>query len=210
VRSNADWLTALRGEGEEQAAALKDLLSLLFRAIRKQLGESAWRADGATIDPRAEDYTQDAVMLVLSKLDSFRGESRFTTWVYTIALRLVLADLRRRRWQEVSLDRDTGSDEVPAWPLQDRSPDPEQTLQQDHLWGTIRTAIERELTARQRTVLVAAAFDGVPLDVLAERLGTTRDNIYKILHDARRHLKRCLAARNLSPAEILAVFQGPG
>ncbi len=210
MRSNAEWLEALRGEGEKQAAALKDLRALLFRAIRKQLGRSTWHTDPTSIDPRAEDYAQDALMLVLSKLDSFRGESRFTTWVYTIGLRLVLADLRRRRWQEVSLDREPASDGVPAWPFRDRSPDPERTLQQDQLWATIRAAIETELTARQRSVLVAAAFEGVPLDVVAERLGTSRDNIYKILHDARRHLKRCLAARRLSPAEILAVFQEPG
>jgi RNA polymerase sigma-70 factor (ECF subfamily) len=210
VRTNEEWLRALQGEGGEQEAALKELRDLLFRAIRAQLIRWGGARDAGSGEQRAEDYAQEALLLVLDKLGTFRGESRFTTWAYTISFRLVLADLRRRRWHEVSLDQASPDGNLPAWPIEERSPNPERALHQEQLWQVLREVIDRELTDRQRSALVAAAFQGMPLDVVAERLDTNRDNVYKLIHDARRRLKRSLAARGLTAREILATFAPRG
>ena len=63
----------------------------------------------------------------------------------------------------------------------------------------VRDAIAEALTPQQRAVLVAIALNGVPIDVLAERLGTTRGALYKTLHDARRKLRARLGERGLLP-----------
>ena len=156
----------------------------------------------------AEDCAQEALIKIQDKLGSFRGESQFTTWATTIAIRVLLQELRRRRWQDVSLGRSYSSDHLPDWPIEDpKSKDPETAVQQDEVWQIIQTIIEEELTARQRYVLVANIFQGMPLDLVADRLGTNRDNVYKVLHDARRKLKKCLARRGLNEEEILQIFE---
>ena len=132
---------------------------------------------------------------MLRRLDSFRGESRFTTWAYKFALLEAAVKLRRRAWQgrEVPLEPE-------SWSLfASGSLDPGQSAEQGELLGTLQHAIAEELTPHQRRVLVALALNGVPIDVLAERLGTTRGALYKTLHDARRKLRAYLAERGLSP-----------
>ena len=63
----------------------------------------------------------------------------------------------------------------------------------------IEKEVER-LTARQRDVFLAITLNQVPIDVLAERLNTTRGALYKTLHDARHNLRTALAARGLGIA----------
>ena len=67
------------------------------------------------------------------------------------------------------------------------------TLAESELLGALRDAIDDALSAHQREVLVAVTLNGVPIDVLAERLNTTRGALYKTLHDARRKLRARLA-----------------
>ncbi len=155
----------------------------------------------------AEDCTQEALLAILKKLDTFRGESRFTTWAYQIAIRALLAELRRKRWQEISLERSRIGEALPGWPVDDaRSGDAERALQQEQVWAILRGIIEKELTQRQRSVLIAHVFQRMPLDEFAHWLGTNRDNVYKIIHDARKKLKRCLTEHGLSQEEFLQSF----
>lgn len=86
-----------------------------------------------------------------------------------------------------------------AWLLlADRAPTPQQHAETRELLEALREGIKSQLTARQREVLVAVAVNDVPIDVLAERLNTTRGAIYKTMHDARHKLRAVLAARGLS------------
>jgi RNA polymerase sigma-70 factor (ECF subfamily) len=125
-----------------------------------------------------------------------------------VALRRALGELRRKRWQESSLAAREARTPPPIWPLEDqRAQNPEQAAQQSELWHTIREAIERDLTVRQRTVLVGHVFQGVPLDIVAEQLETNRDNVYKLLHDARKKLKQRLLQRGLTYADVLKAFE---
>ena len=131
----------------------------------------------------------DAMVAILAKLDSFRGESRFTTWAYKFALLEAGVKARSRIWQgrEVPLEDD-------AWSvLADTGPSAHQVLEENETLRAIRVAVHSSLTQHQRAVFVALALNDIPIDVLAERLDTTRGALDKALHDARRKLRAALA-----------------
>jgi RNA polymerase sigma-70 factor (ECF subfamily) len=200
---NEQWLAALRGP--DQSAALDDLRALLVRGLRIAL---AGRLDG-DLDTMVEDFAQDALLRILRSLDTFRGESRFTTWAHKIAVRVAFSELRRQRWRDVSLqDLISRAQETGFTPdaLADPTPNPEiQTTRQMTL-ATIKRLIEEELTDRQRQAMQAAV-EGMPLEEVARRMGTNRNALYKLLHDARLRLqKRMMASEGLSPQDVLAVF----
>ncbi len=144
-------------------------------------------------------------MTVKVKLDTFRDESRFTTWVYRIAVNALLGEIRRRRWEErASADR---PDSLPNWPFDER-PDPEREARQRETWDLVRTLITDELTPHQREILLAHVFHGKPLDLVAADLGISRDAVYKAIHDARRKLRAALLRRGVTLAEALEPFVG--
>jgi RNA polymerase sigma-70 factor (ECF subfamily) len=148
---------------------------------------------GGDQEDLAQQSAGDAMVAILSKLDQFRGESQFTTWAYKFALFEAAAKIRKRAWQgrEVPL-------EAEEWPqVPDPGPAPQGEVEMNDLLAAIREEIERSLTPRQRTVLVALALNEVPIDVLAERLETTRGALYKVLHDARQRLRAALAERGM-------------
>ena len=182
-----DWPAALRGEAPERDRAIAELHRLMLRAARFELNRrraALSHVRGEELDDIATQAADDALMAVLAKLDDYRGESRFTTWAYKFALVEAGVKLRRRAWQhrEVVLDAD-------AWPvLADKWGSAEDHVEQSETLAALRDAITT-LTPRQRQVFVALALNGVPIDVLAERLGTTRGALYKVLHDTRRKLR---------------------
>jgi RNA polymerase sigma-70 factor (ECF subfamily) len=136
----------------------------------------------------------DALMAIMSKLHTFRGDSRFTTWAYKFALLEAGVKIRRRAWQgrEVALEAD-------GWAqLPDRRASPGVDAETAELLDAVRDAIAEALTPHQRAVLVAITLNDVPIDVLAERLGSTRGAIYKTLHDARRKLRARLEVDGLA------------
>jgi RNA polymerase sigma-70 factor (ECF subfamily) len=211
MKTNEEWLRALRGDGIEREDALKDLRERLLRGMRAYLAEnSGYTATFGSEEARqiAEDCAQESLLTIQKKKESFRGESQFTTWAMTVAIRILLGELRRRRWQQTSRQYSRVGYDVPNWPIEVlQSRDPEMAIQQDELWTILRRIIEKELTSKQRFVLVASAFQDMPLDLVAHNLKTSRDNVYKILHDARKKLKRCLTKRGLTQEEILRIFE---
>ena len=200
-RTNQEWLAALRGPGREKA--LVDLRAFLVRGLRYAL--ASWSVVDEAI---LEDFAQDALLKILDGLDSFRGESRFTTWAQKIAVHVALTELRRHRWRDVSLDEMTGSPDANFIPdtLADPSAGPEQQAIQRTLLSTLRRIIATELTDKQRQALVAARVHGMPLEEVARRMGTNRNALYKLLHDARQRLKKRMMAEGLSPQDVLAAF----
>jgi RNA polymerase sigma-70 factor (ECF subfamily) len=193
----ADLLGALRAGGQARERAVRDLHALLLRAARFEVARrraALAHVRGEELDDIALQAADDALVAVLAKLGDFRGQSRFTTWAYKFALLEAGVRLRRRAWQEreLVLDPDGWARIGAAAP---RGPDAD--AEQSELLGAVASCIRDELTSRQREVLVALAVDGVPIDVLAERLSTTRGALYKTVHDARRKLRAALAARGL-------------
>jgi RNA polymerase sigma-70 factor, ECF subfamily len=79
----------------------------------------------------------------------------------------------------------------------DDAPLPDAYAEAQLLLIALREEVKQRLTARQREVFVAVALNDVPIDVVAERLNTTRGAVYKTLHDARRKLRVALTARGL-------------
>jgi RNA polymerase sigma-70 factor (ECF subfamily) len=186
-----EWLRALRGTGAERDDAVARLHALLLRAARFEVARrrpTLPHLRGDELDDIALEAADDALMSVLARLDDFRGASRFTTWVYKFALLEAAVKLRRRAWQgrEVPLEPET-------WSLFSSSAlEPDEQAEQSELLATLKRAIDEVLTPHQRQVLVALALNGVPIDVLAERLNTSRGALYKTLHDARRKLRKHL------------------
>ena len=193
-----EWLRGLRARGADHDAAVARLHALLLGAARFEVSRrrpTLPHLRGDELPDIAMEAADDALMSVLRRLDDFRGESRFTTWAYKFALLEAAVRLRRRAWQgqEVPLEPE-------AWALfSTTEPTPHQDAEQVQLFEVLQRAIREILTPHQRQVLVALALNGVPIDVLAERLGTTRGALYKTLHDARRKLRARLAASGVTP-----------
>jgi RNA polymerase sigma-70 factor (ECF subfamily) len=191
-----NWLRRLRADGAEREQALGELHELLLRAARFEVGRrraTMSQLRGSDHEDLAQQSADDALVAILAKLDDYRGDSRFTTWAHKFALYESAAALRRRSWQrrEVPL-------EAEHWPLiADTRTTPDEDAETAELLGAVGEAIENELTEHQREILVAVTLNGVPIDVLAERLTTTRGALYKTLHDARRRLRASLAGRGL-------------
>jgi RNA polymerase sigma-70 factor, ECF subfamily len=198
-RTNEQWLAELRGPNPDEALA--DLYGLLVRGLRAALGG---RADG--VDANIGDFAQEALIKIVSNLDSFRGESRFTTWAKKIAMNVALTELKRRRWRDVSLqdllDRRTATGRG----LADPQLTPEQVAFQNMVLAKLRGIIDEELTDRQREAVVAVILEGMPIAEVARRMGTNQNALYKLLHDARKKLKLRMEAAGLSPQEVLAAF----
>jgi RNA polymerase sigma-70 factor, ECF subfamily len=196
------WLRDLRSAGSERETAVGRLHELLVRAARFEVARrrpGLPHLRGDELDDIALEAADDALMSVLRRLDDFEGRSRFTTWVYKFALLEAAVKLRKRAWQdrEVPLEPE-------SWALfSSPALGPEADVEQGELLATLQRAIEEILTPRQRQVLVALALNGVPIDVLADRLDTTRGALYKTLHDARRKLRRHLEECGLSTETLL-------
>jgi RNA polymerase sigma-70 factor (ECF subfamily) len=193
-----EWLRDLRADGATKDQAVARLHGLLVRAARFEVARrrpALPHLRGDELDDIALEAADDALMSVLKRLDDFRGASRFTTWVYKFALLEAAVKLRKRAWQgrEIPLEPETWSS------FSSPGLEPDAEVEQSELLAAVQRAIGEVLTPHQRRVLVALALNGVPIDVLAERLSTTRGALYKTLHDARRKLRGHLDECGLTP-----------
>jgi RNA polymerase sigma-70 factor, ECF subfamily len=177
-----EWISALHGPPAVREPALAELHALLMRAARFELHRR--QVPPAELDDMATQAAADAMVALLAKLDTFRGASRFTTWAYKFALLEAGVKARRRAWR----DRDVPLEED----VSDAGPSAQQVLEDAETLRLVRKAMDSTLTPHQRRVFVALALNGVPIDVLAERLDTTRGALYKTLHDARRKLRAAI------------------
>jgi RNA polymerase sigma-70 factor (ECF subfamily) len=194
---SAAWVAALAGTGPDRDAALERLHDLLLRAARFELRRRGTHADLEDLALQAAD---DALVAILAKLGGFRGQSRFTTWAYKFALLEAGVKARRRAWQgrEVPMPDD-------GWALLAApGAGPSGNAEAGELLAAVTVAIDEALTPHQRAVLVAITLQDVPIDVLAERLATTRGALYKTLHDARRKLRARLAEQGFDPEGALS------
>jgi RNA polymerase sigma-70 factor, ECF subfamily len=192
-----EWLQALSCTGRERDDAIERLHALLLHAAHAEVARRRAAADAGSrdLDDLALQAADDALVAVLRKLHTYRGDSRFTTWAYKFALLEAAVRLRRRPWigRELPLEAD-GWAQLPD----DRRLSPAGEAESSELIHAVRDAIAEELTPHQRAVLVALTLNDVPIDVLAERRGTTRSALYKTLHDGRRKLRARLAKDGLA------------
>ena len=208
TRTNETWLSDLRAEGEMRETAIADLREVIQHGLPYAL--SRWLSqDDPLFFPLVEEVTQETLLRVLDQLDTFEGRSMFTTWVHKIAVRIALTDLRRKRWQDSSLDEMVDNEESPPPPrlMADRSPGPDVLAEQTDMVEHIRHILDEELTPKQREALILLGIQDVPLEDAARRMKTNRNALYKLLHDARLRLKQRLMAEGLNPKEVLEAFE---
>lgn len=208
TRSNETWLSDLRADGAQRESALADLRDIVQHGLPYAL--SRWLSPSDPLfPPLVEEVTQETLLRVLDQLETFEGRSMFTTWVHKIAVRIALTELRRKRWQDSSLDELMDNEESPEPPrlMADRSPSPEAIAEQADMLARVRRILEQELTPKQREALTLLGLQDVPLEEAAKRMKTNRNALYKLLHDARLRLKRRLLAEGLTAQEVLTAFE---
>ncbi len=203
TRTNSEWLNDLRGP--DQGQAIEDLRKVLKRGLIYSLS-SRIKTD---LETQVEDFVQDAILRILDKLDTFRGESRFTTWAQKVAVRVAFTELRRQRWKDISLEDLMPEDSGDFTPLvlADPGPDPEKLATQTVFTEMIDTILKEDLTERQRIAIMAIMNGGMPLEEVARRMDTNRNALYKLLHDARKQMRKGLLEKGLTPQEVMEAFE---
>lgn len=208
TRSNEQWLADLQADGIIHANALEDLRQILVSGLRRGL-LSQVNPSAPEFDSQAEDFAQEALLRILDKLDTFAGRSQFTTWAHKIAISVALTELRRKRWRDSSLDAITdhaAGDYTPKF-VADSTPTPENITEQADMLQRINRLIRDNLTEKQRTVIILSLIQGKSTGEVAKQMDMKPNAVYKLLHDARLHLKKQLEEEGLTPLEVLAVFQ---
>ena len=203
TRTNEEWLSDLRGDNQDQA--IGDLTRVLKRGLIYALS-SRIQTD---LETQVDDFVQDALLRILDKMDTFRGESKFTTWAQKVAVRVAFTEMRRQRWKDISIEDLMPEDSGDFTPLvlSDPSPDPEQRTSQTLMLEMVDEMLKTDLTERQRTALMAIMHGGMPLEEVARRMDTNRNALYKLLHDARKQMRSRLVEKGLSPQDVLEVFE---
>lgn len=213
-RTNEEWLADLQAEGPGRAEAIETLRARLKRGVfyylRQERSDLSDRTE-EELSQMAQDFVQDALLKILDKLDTFRGESLFTTWASKIATRVAISELRRLRYRNYSLDHLTADGEtmpsITSLAISpDEAPHPESYTERRDVLSVIEEAIAEVLTERQRIALMAYALDDVPIEELAQRLDSNRNALYKLLYDARAKLKRYMEGQGLNLEYILDLF----
>jgi len=182
-RDNSQWIESLRAEGPRREAALSDLREVLLISLK-----AALKSRSDSVDSQLDDFVQDSLLRILRSLDQFQHRSRFTSWATAVSIRVALSELRKRRWHDVSLEKliaDSGFEPAAAAEMT-----PDSLLQQTIIEAMYRI-IGSDLTQKQRTVLLAE-IKGMAQDEVALQMGSTRNALYKLSHDARHRLKQGL------------------
>lgn len=208
TRTNEAWLSDLRNNGSRREAALEDLRAVIQKGLPYAL--SRWLSpDEPQFNSLIDEVTQETLLRVLDQLETFEGRSQFTTWVHKIAVRIALTELRRKRWRDASLDELTENEDVPPPPglLADSHAGPETSAERVDMLQRVRRIIDEELTDRQRQALILLGVQDMPMEDAARKLKTNRNALYKLLHDARLRLKRRLSMEDISPHEVLTLFE---
>jgi RNA polymerase sigma-70 factor, ECF subfamily len=195
--AGGDWVELLSAPGPGHDEALQRLHELLLRAARQQVSRMQPALNGigqVRQDDIINQAADEAMISLLGKLATFEGRSRFTTWAYKFGILQAAVEVNRSMWRH----RDVPLDDVHEPPAGGASP--EQFSEAADFSIAVGTAIEQTLTDHQRRVVLALLVDDVPIDVLAEHLGTSRNTLYKTLHDARKRLRAHLTATGFLPA----------
>lgn len=199
IRDNKTWLAQLGNNDPDQQLALTDLRIALLQGLHKAFATR-------TIDESfLEDTVQDSLLLILDRLHQFEGRSRFTTWAISIAIRVAMSNLRRKQWKDISLESVIGDTDFTYVEIADENSEPEIHWRRNALFKKMHTLIQNSLTEKQKIALLAELRE-IPQDEIARHLGSNRNAVYKLTHDARKKLKLGLEAAGYQVADINAVF----
>lgn len=197
--SNEEWIESLSPPPDE--VAIEALRNHLVIGLRSSLYKYVKR----DLNDFVEDITQDSVLKILDKLETFRGESKFTTWAMKVAVREGYSELRKKRYKDISLEQYSSydPDEKQAVEIEHEQAGPDQVTHESMLVQKVMKIMEEELTDKQQKVLQHLMIDQIPMTVVAEMMDSNRNAIYKLVHDARLKLKNRLEIEGIDPEEIL-------
>ena len=204
--SNEDWIELLSEPADNHAVS--HLRKILIRGLKPALSKYIDRE----LDQFVEDVAQDGLVKILDNVHTFRGESKFTTWAMKIAVREGLTVLRRKRWENISINDlngpnpDSDSGEIFSDIFATDEPGPELTTAQKMVMEKVQKAIDNILTDKQRKVINAVMVHGLPVSVVAEQMGTNRNNLYKLIYDARKKLSNEFEVQGMDPEKMLNEF----
>ena len=207
-RTNQEWLANLKGSGPAYDEALADLRQILLLGLQRGLLLRV-NTSAPEFASLAEDFVQESLLKILANLGTFAGRSQFTTWAHKITISTALTELRRKQWQNRSLDGlidQTEGDYTPSIAA-DPHPSPDQLAERSEIMNLVHHTIEAKLTDKQRDVLTKSIFQGLPTAEVARQMGMNPNAVYKLLHDARVRLKKELTEIDLSAESILAIFK---
>lgn len=199
-RSNDDWITDLENPPDNHA--LQELRDTLIRGLKPALAKYVDRE----LEQFVEDVAQDSLLKILDNIHTFRGESKFTTWAMKIAVREGLTELRKKRYEDISIEDlkgDNNENEILSMTVADDRPAPDRTAHESQLMEKMMTLIEQELTDKQKKAIQALMIQGLPITVVAEQMGTNRNALYKVVHDARLKLKKRFEVEGIDPEKML-------
>lgn len=195
AKTNADWLSRLRASGDDQTAAITDLRNYLVKGLR-----SAYSGKG-TDDAFCEDVAQEAVIKILDRLDQFAGQSRFTTWAMSIAIRMAVSEFRKSHFKNVSLNQFTGGEELKIEIPTNPAESPEAAAERRSILETLKELIDTQLTEKQR-IAIQAGLGGMPVEEIAARTNSNRNAVYKLIYDGRQRLQRGMLQAGYSWTDI--------
>jgi RNA polymerase sigma-70 factor, ECF subfamily len=207
-RTNQEWLRDLRASAAGHDQALLDLRQILINGLNRGVLNRI-NTTAPEFETQADDFAQEALLRILDNLDSFAGRSHFTTWAHKIAASVAYTELRRKRWQDPSLDammETEGGVFVPSLAA-DPTPKPEVLAEQAEILRQVNQIIQEKLSDKQRTALVATVLEGQSGAEVAAMMDMRANAVYKLIYDARARLKALLAEEGLSPEEIMATFE---
>lgn len=199
--TNEDWVKGLSSPVDNDA--VQKLRTILIRSLKPALAKYVDRE----LDQFVEDVAQDALLKILDHVHTFRGDSKFTTWAIKIAVREGLTELRRKRYDDISIEDlkyNDNSSEVFSLEIAGQGPDPNRMAHEKMLIAKVMNIIKHELTYKQKTAINALMIQGLPISVVSELMQTTRNALYKLVHDARLKLKHRLEEEGINPDEILS------
>ena len=207
-RTNDEWLQALSSPGAARDEALVDLRVILFSGLQRGLLGHV-DTSAPEFHTLVEDFVQDSLLKILDNLQSFAGRSKFTTWAHKITIHVALSELRRKRWQDSSLDQLTESengDYTPSYTA-DPNPTPEVIAARSEMLARVNRIVEEDLTDKQRQVIKLSVIQGQPAATVGKTMAMKTNAVYKLLYDARLKIKTRLNEEGLASADILALFE---
>lgn len=192
-----DWLPRLRGAPALREVALDQLREFLVRGLSRALPH---RYDGCV---GVEDITQIALLKILDSLDSFRGQSRFTTWALAIAIRVAMSEMRRKYYRDVPLETVTSAGTF-RLELADPTAEEPETIESRATLAALLGRLIAETLSEKQQIAIRASLDELPVEVIAERLQSNRNAVYKLLHDARMKLREGLEAHGVTVDDVMS------
>lgn len=202
ARDNDQWIEALHPPIDQEAIA--DLRTILIRSLKPALHKYVDRE----LDEFVEDVAQDALLKIIDKADTFRGDSKFTTWSLKIAVREGLTELRRKKWNDISLNHfavtpENNGEDLWELPFNSETTPPDRETHELMVLQNVLNVINNELSPKQKQALMMLMIDDIPLSIVAKEMGVSRNALYKLVHDARLNLKKKMKIAGINPAEML-------